>query len=136
MEQYSPAPYLATLINCAFWVLYGLPTVHPHSILVLTINCSGLVIELVYLSLFLIYSERKKRLKLILIMLAEFVFIALFTLLVLTSLAHRPKLRLTIVGSISILGSFIMYASPLLVMVSFPWNSSLYYNALIILSHF
>ncbi|KAM7525912.1 hypothetical protein LguiA_015814 [Lonicera macranthoides] len=116
VEQYSPAPYLATLINCAFWVLYGLPMVHPHSIPVLTINGSGFIIELVYLSLFLIYSERKKRLKLILIMLAEFIFIAVSALLVLTTLAHRPKLRLTIVGSISMLGCSIMYASPLLVM--------------------
>ncbi|THG08507.1 hypothetical protein TEA_002140 [Camellia sinensis var. sinensis] len=60
VEQYSAAPYLATLINCGLWVLYGLPMVHPHSLLVITINGSGLVIELVYLLLFLTYTDRKE----------------------------------------------------------------------------
>ncbi|KAF4374403.1 hypothetical protein G4B88_026290 [Cannabis sativa] len=49
MEQYSTVPYLATLINCLVWTLYGLPFIHPGSILVVTINGSGLVIELTYL---------------------------------------------------------------------------------------
>ncbi|XP_039004409.1 bidirectional sugar transporter SWEET7-like [Hibiscus syriacus] len=36
VEQFSPAPYLATLINCMVWVIYGLPMVHPNSTLVVT----------------------------------------------------------------------------------------------------
>ncbi|KAK2978641.1 hypothetical protein RJ640_019098 [Escallonia rubra] len=115
VEQYSPAPYLATLVNCGLWVVYGLPMVHPHSTLVLTINGSGFAIELVYLLLFLIYSDRKKRLKVLLIMLAEFAFIAVLALLVLT-LTHSIKLRSAIVGSISVFGCFLMYASPLSIM--------------------
>ncbi|KAK9117101.1 hypothetical protein Sjap_016048 [Stephania japonica] len=38
VEDFSPNPYLAALINCVMWVFYGLPFVHPHSILVVTIN--------------------------------------------------------------------------------------------------
>lgn len=83
--------YLATLINCGIWVVYGLPMVHPHSTLVLIVSTLGFVIELVYLSLFLVYPERKKRLKLLLIMLAEFVIIALLVL----TLAHSTNLRLS-----------------------------------------
>ncbi|KAK3030623.1 hypothetical protein RJ639_035827 [Escallonia herrerae] len=90
--------------------------VHPHSTLVVTINGSGFAIELVYLLLFLIYSDRKKRLQVLLIMLAEFVFIAVLALLVLT-LTHSIKLRSAIVGSICIFGCFLMYASPLSIMV-------------------
>ncbi|KAB2054344.1 hypothetical protein ES319_A12G249400v1 [Gossypium barbadense] len=72
VEQYSPVPYLATLINCMVWVIYGLPMVHPNSTLVITINGAGTAIELVYLTLFLIFChDKKKRLKGLLIALVE-----------------------------------------------------------------
>ncbi|PSR91418.1 Bidirectional sugar transporter like [Actinidia chinensis var. chinensis] len=115
VEQFSSAPYLATLINCGLWVLYGLPMVHPHSILVVTINGFGTFIEFVYLLLFLWYSDRRKRLKVLVIMLVECVALATLALLVLT-LTHSTKLRSTIVGSIAMLGNVMMYASPLSVM--------------------
>ncbi|KAL3817897.1 hypothetical protein ACJIZ3_003802 [Penstemon smallii] len=115
VEQYSPIPYLATFINCALWVLYGLPLVHPHSTLVVTINGTGFVIEIVYLSLFLIYSDPKKRLKLVAIVAMECIFVAVLALLVLT-LAHDTKLRSAIVGSICMVGNIMMYAAPLSVM--------------------
>ncbi|KAI3453352.1 hypothetical protein Pfo_010015 [Paulownia fortunei] len=115
VEQYSPVPYLATFINCGLWVLYGLPLVHPNSTLVVTINGTGFVIEIVYLSLFLIFSDSKKRLRLMLIVVAECIFMAVLALLVLT-LAHTTKLRSAIVGSICMVGNIMMYASPLAVM--------------------
>ncbi|XP_052171127.1 bidirectional sugar transporter SWEET4-like [Diospyros lotus] len=115
VEQYSAAPYLATLVNCCLWVLYGLPMVQPHSLLVVTINGSGTVIELVYLLLFLRFSDARKRLRVLAIMLIELVFVAALALSVLT-LAHTTKLRSTIVGSIAIVGNIMMYASPLSVM--------------------
>ncbi|XP_020970395.1 bidirectional sugar transporter SWEET7b [Arachis ipaensis] len=31
VEEFKPDPYIATVLNCAFWVFYGLPFVHPHS---------------------------------------------------------------------------------------------------------
>ncbi|PWA58227.1 hypothetical protein CTI12_AA311670 [Artemisia annua] len=34
VEQYSPVPYLASFFNCGLWVLYGMPFVHPNSLLV------------------------------------------------------------------------------------------------------
>ena len=61
VEQYSAIPYVATLLNCMLWVFYGLPIVHPNSILVVTINGIGLVIEAAYLTIFFIYSDSKKR---------------------------------------------------------------------------
>ena len=61
VEEFLPDPYLATLLNCMLWVFYGLPIVHPNSILVVTINGVGLVVEGVYLIIFFIYSPNKKR---------------------------------------------------------------------------
>ncbi|KAK4400275.1 Bidirectional sugar transporter SWEET7 [Sesamum angolense] len=115
VEQYSPVPYLATFINCGLWVLYGLPLVHPHSTLVVTINGTGFVIEILYLSLFLIFSDSKKRLRLVVIVVAECIFVAALALLVLT-LVHTTKLRSAIIGSICMVGNIMMYASPLAVM--------------------
>ncbi|XP_076890478.1 bidirectional sugar transporter SWEET4-like [Bidens hawaiensis] len=115
VEQFSPVPYLATFANCMIWVLYGLPMVHPHSILVITINGAGFVIEAAYLLLFLIYSNRNKRIKIVLIALVELVFVGVLALLVLT-VAHTTKVRSNIVGTIAIVGNIMMYASPLSVM--------------------
>ncbi|KAG8662006.1 bidirectional sugar transporter SWEET4 [Manihot esculenta] len=115
VEQYSATPYLATLVNCMVWVLYGLPMVHPKSLLVVTINGSGTAIEFIYIILFIIYADKKKRVKVILIVLIEIIFIAAVAVLVLT-LAHTTKKRSMIVGLVCICFNIMMYASPLSVM--------------------
>jgi len=118
VEQFSPIPYLATLVNCMVWTLYGLPMVHPNSILVVTINGSGSVLELIFVTLFLIYSDGKKRLKVLLWLLLELAFIAALTSVTLTQV-HSLKKRSEIVGTICILFNIMMYASPLSIMVIF-----------------
>lgn len=60
-EEFKADPYLATLLNCMLWVFYGIPIVHPNSILVVTINGIGLVIEAAYLVIFFLYANNKKR---------------------------------------------------------------------------
>ncbi|KAF5774706.1 putative SWEET sugar transporter [Helianthus annuus] len=115
VEQFSPVPYLVTFVNCGIWVLYGLPMVHPHSLLLVTVNAAGFLIETIYLLLFLIYSNRKQRIKVQLIMLAELVFLTILSLLALT-VAHTTKVRSDIVGPIAIVGNIMMYAAPLSVM--------------------
>lgn len=117
VEQFSPVPYLATFINCGLWVLYGLPWVQPHSLLVITINGTGLGIEVVYLVLFLLYCDRKQRTKVVLIAVVEIIFLAALAFCVLT-FVHETKKRAAIVGSICMVGNILMYASPLSVMVN------------------
>jgi hypothetical protein len=63
VEEFKADPYLATLLNCMLWVFYGLPIVHPNSILVVTINGVGLVVEAIYLMIFFIYAPNKKRVR-------------------------------------------------------------------------
>lgn len=117
VEQYSATPYLATLVNCMAWVLYGLPIVHPNSLLVVTVNGAGTVIEFLYIIVFIIYSDKKKRVKVILIVVVELIFTAALATMVL-NLAHTTKKRSAIVGFICIFFNIAMYASPLSVMVS------------------
>uniref|UniRef100_A0A7N0R9Q2 Bidirectional sugar transporter SWEET n=1 Tax=Kalanchoe fedtschenkoi TaxID=63787 RepID=A0A7N0R9Q2_KALFE len=115
VEQFSPVPYLATFVNCMVWVLYGLPVVRPNSTLVVTINGTGVFIEIVFLSLFLIYSAGKTRRKVALIAIGEIIFIAAVAVLALT-LAHTHSKRTLVVGIICIVFNVGMYASPLSVM--------------------
>ncbi|RLM80967.1 bidirectional sugar transporter SWEET4 [Panicum miliaceum] len=115
VEQYSPVPYIATLLNCMIWVLYGLPLVHPHSMLVITINGTGLVIELTYVTLFLHCSRGAARRKVFLLVVAEIVFVGVVAVLVL-NLAHTYERRSMIVGILGVLFGIGMYAAPLSIM--------------------
>nr|GMD97524.1 bidirectional sugar transporter SWEET4-like [Ipomoea batatas] len=116
VEQFSAAPYLATFLNCGMWMLYAIPSVHPNSFFLMTINGAGITIDIVFLLVFLFFSDTKKRIRVALIVLAEVVFIAALAIMVLT-LAHTWKLRSAIVGSIVVVCSMLMYASPLAIMV-------------------
>ncbi|XP_047340464.1 bidirectional sugar transporter SWEET7-like [Impatiens glandulifera] len=115
VEQYSPVPYIATIGNCALWVLYGLPDVTPGSTLVISINGAGFVIQLVYLLVFICYSDKKRRVRMVAVIMVELVLVATLAVLVL-NLVHTRKLRSRIIGIICIFGNVCMYASPLSVM--------------------
>ncbi|KAG6491712.1 hypothetical protein ZIOFF_046648 [Zingiber officinale] len=97
------------------WVAYGLPAVHPHSMLVITINGSGLVIELAYVLLFVIYSRGAQRARVASAVVAETVFVGAVALLVLM-LAHTHERRSMIVGILCVCFGTMMYAAPLSVM--------------------
>ncbi|CAN6482783.1 unnamed protein product [Victoria cruziana] len=115
VEDFSPIPYLATVLNCAVWVLYGLPFVHPHSILVATINGAGLVIEFFYLLLYFLYSTKQQKVKTTLILSVELVFMATVVTVTLAAL-HTHESRSLMVGILGIIFGTCMYASPLSVM--------------------
>ncbi|KAJ4824723.1 Peptidyl-prolyl cis-trans isomerase, chloroplastic [Turnera subulata] len=52
VEEFQPYPYVATVLNCLFWIFYGLPIVKPDSILVVTIN--GVAYALIKLDVFML----------------------------------------------------------------------------------
>ncbi|RRT54623.1 hypothetical protein B296_00016933 [Ensete ventricosum] len=121
VEQFHATPYLATLLNCMFWILYGLPMVHPHSTLILTINGSGLVIELVYVLIFLRCSDRARKLRVFLVLLAEILLVGAVAAADLT-LVHGYQRRSLIVGVLCVVFGTVMYAAPLSVMVGFGFS--------------
>ncbi|GMI95519.1 hypothetical protein like AT4G10850 [Hibiscus trionum] len=116
VEQFSPVPYLVTLINCMVWMIYGLPMVHPNSTLLLTINGAGIAIEVVFLTLFLVFChDKKRRLTVLLIVMVELISVATLATLALT-VVHTTQRRSMVVGIIGMLSSIMMYAAPLSVM--------------------
>lgn len=113
---YSGFPYVMTILNCALWVLYGLPIVKPNSILVSTINGIGLGIEIIYTLIFLIFcKDRKTLLRLVGLILLISSFFAAVTLATLLKF-HDHKKRYTTIGTICIIFNVFMYASPLSIM--------------------
>ncbi|CAL5444654.1 hypothetical protein CsSME_00053332 [Camellia sinensis var. sinensis] len=117
VQEFKPYPYVATVLNCAMWIFYGLPVVHPDSILVVTINGVGLLIEIVYVLIFLTYSNWPKRKKILIALLVEVIFMAIVVFITMTFL-HTTKARSTLVGLLCIVFNIIMYTSPLTVMRS------------------
>ncbi|XP_014492417.1 bidirectional sugar transporter SWEET6b-like [Vigna radiata var. radiata] len=115
VEEFKPDPYIATVLNCAFWVFYGMPFVHPNSLLVVTINGVGLVFEFVYLAIFFIYATNKGRKKVSILLLIEAIFFAGIILITLLAL-HGTKKRSLIVGIICDVFNVMMYVSPLTIM--------------------
>ncbi|XP_055831476.1 bidirectional sugar transporter SWEET5-like [Solanum dulcamara] len=113
--EFKPDPYIATVLNCAVWVFYGMPFVHPDSLLVITINGFGLAIELLYVSIFFIYSDWAKRRKIIIALIIEAIFMAILIFITLTFL-HGTKDRSMLIGIVAIVFNVIMYTSPLTVM--------------------
>ncbi|XP_008800934.2 bidirectional sugar transporter SWEET5-like [Phoenix dactylifera] len=115
VEDFSPIPYLATFLNCMLWVFYGLPVVHPNSILIVTINGIGFVLEAIYLTIFFIYAPNRSRLKVLKILAVELVFMGSVVAGVIAG-EHTYKKRTFIVGIFCVIFGSCMYASPLSVM--------------------
>ncbi|KAJ3670841.1 hypothetical protein LUZ60_008267 [Juncus effusus] len=126
VQQFSPMPYLATLMNCTLWVVYGLPFIHPHSVLVLTINGTGMLLEAIYLAVFFSFSPRKLRKRIIGVIIGEAIFVAAVLAGVLTG-AHTQHKRTQIVGILCVIFGTCMYAAPLSIMKSVIQEKSVKY---------
>ncbi|CAN8266108.1 unnamed protein product [Cochlearia groenlandica] len=115
VEEYKADPYLATVLNCALWVFYGLPMVHPDSLLVITINATGLAIELIYLSIFFYFSPTPRKVKVGLWLIGEIVFVGIIATCTLL-LFHTHNQRSSFVGILCVIFVSLMYIAPLTIM--------------------
>lgn len=57
-ENYKGAPYITTLLSTSLWTFYGL--LKPD-ILVVTVNGAGAIFQLTYVTLFLMYAPKDKK---------------------------------------------------------------------------
>ncbi|XP_074317605.1 bidirectional sugar transporter SWEET4-like [Silene latifolia] len=116
VDKYSATTYLVTFLNAMLWSIYGMPFIQPNNILVSTIAGIGLVIELVYLTLFVIYSDgKKKKLTVTFITLAEILAVGIALAMVLF-FAKTSKRRALVIGLLGDVSGVVMYAAPLSVM--------------------
>nr|XP_027122395.1 bidirectional sugar transporter SWEET5-like [Coffea arabica] len=114
VQHFKPDPYLATILNCALWVFYGLPIVKEDSILVSTINGVGFAIEVIFIAIFVIYSDWPKRRKIFMFLVIEAIFFAI--VVIITVAALHGNQRSLFVGVLSLIFNIMMYFSPLTIM--------------------
>ncbi|CAL5198271.1 unnamed protein product [Lathyrus oleraceus] len=115
VQDFKPDPYVVTILNCAVWSFYGMPFISESNTLVVTINGFGFFLEIVYTSIFFLYSNGSKRKKILMAILAEIVFLVLVIFIVMYFIENQKERRL-VVGFICIIFNILMYFSPLTVM--------------------
>ncbi|CAH8280608.1 unnamed protein product [Arabidopsis lyrata] len=115
VSEFKPDPYVATVLNCMMWTFYGLPFVQPDSLLVITINGTGLFMELVYVTIFFVFATSPVRRKITIAMVIEVIFMAVVIFCTMYFL-HTTKQRSMLIGILCIVFNVIMYAAPLTVM--------------------
>ncbi|XP_042053953.1 bidirectional sugar transporter SWEET17-like [Salvia splendens] len=112
-EEFESLPYICTLLNCELWTYYGI--IKPDSYLVATINAFGVVAEITYIALFLIFAppNSNKRLNTALLVGIVNVGFVASTFLVTCFVLDGEDLRIDSIGFLSAALNIIMYASPL-----------------------
>ncbi|KAK4488495.1 hypothetical protein RD792_004259 [Penstemon davidsonii] len=114
-EEFHPYTFLACMMNCMFWVFYGLPIVHPDSTLVITINGIGLFLELLYLTIFFAFTNKKNKRIIVTGVLVELVALAAVVFITLLCFNTHEK-RSMFVGIVCVVFGIIMYGSPLTIL--------------------
>eukprot|EP00250_Pteridium_aquilinum_P012006 c20449_g1_i1 orf=305-1168(+) len=114
-KEFSGLPYVCTLFNCLIWVLYGLPIVKPHSLLIITINVFGVAMELFFISLYVAFAIKQSKIKMTRYMACVALLYAVIIVITLFAL-HSLTSRQLVVGSLCVVIAVAMYAAPLSVM--------------------
>ncbi|CAI8590115.1 unnamed protein product [Vicia faba] len=112
-EDFSSFPYICTLLNSSLWTYYG--TIKAGEYLVATVNGFGILVETIYILLFLIYAPQKMRVKTAILVGILDVGV-LGAAVVATQLALEGEARSGAVGIMGAALNILMYASPLAVM--------------------
>ncbi|KAG6434283.1 hypothetical protein SASPL_105907 [Salvia splendens] len=113
-EEFESFPYVCTLLNSSLWTYYGI--IKPGSYLVATVNGFGVVVEIVYVALFLIFAPPNKRVRTAIVVGILNVGFLAATLLA-TYFLLEIDLRIDAIGFISSGLNILMYASPLSAML-------------------
>ncbi|XP_018717041.1 uncharacterized protein LOC104415615 isoform X1 [Eucalyptus grandis] len=58
-EEFESIPYVFKLLNAYFWTYYGI--VKPDSVVVATVNGFGVVVEIIFVAIFLLYAPPRMR---------------------------------------------------------------------------
>ncbi|XP_078158808.1 bidirectional sugar transporter SWEET16-like [Carex rostrata] len=112
-EDFEPTPYAVTLLSSLLWVYYGVTK--PDAYLVATVNGVGVVLEAIYVVLFLVFAKPSQRVRtaLLVLILDVGVFGAVF--LVTRFAIEDESLKIVAIGTIGAFLNVIMYGSPLAV---------------------
>ncbi|KAH0980704.1 hypothetical protein GBA52_007881 [Prunus armeniaca] len=109
-EEFESVPYVSKLLNAYFWVYYGL--IKPNSVLVATVNIFGAVVEIVFLTIFLLFAPPRMKARTAMLVVALNVAFPAAAILLTQFLLHGDQ-RIDAAGLLCSVFSMIAYASPL-----------------------
>ncbi|XP_024023670.1 bidirectional sugar transporter SWEET16 [Morus notabilis] len=109
-EEFESIPYVSKLLNAYFWIYYGL--IKPDSLLVATVNMFGAVVEIIFLTIFLLFAPPRMKIRTaILVVVLDVVFPAAAILC--THFLLHGDTRIDVAGLLCVAFSMVAYASPL-----------------------
>lgn len=114
-KEYSGLPYMCALFNSMLWVLYGMPFVKPHSMLIISINVFGVAMELFFISMYLAFAAKQRKIQMMKYLTGVTTLYSAILVIILVAL-HSLSSRQQVVGSLGVVLSTTMYAAPLSVM--------------------
>lgn len=113
-EEFSGFPYAIALLNSLLYTWYGSPLISNglDDILVLTINGVGIVLEFVFVCIYLKYAPRNAKLEMVRTFVGVIMVFASISIVSLVALDDK-KHRKMLVGTSGMIATVVMYASPL-----------------------
>ncbi|KAF5454112.1 hypothetical protein F2P56_023800 [Juglans regia] len=112
-EEFESFPYICTLLNSSLWTYYGVTK--PGSLLVATVNSFGVVVEIVFISLFLVFAPPRIRAKTATLVAVLNVGFLAGVMLITGFLLHGDT-KIDVIGFLAAGLNIVMYASPLAAM--------------------
>ncbi|KAM5554496.1 bidirectional sugar transporter SWEET17 [Rosa sericea] len=109
-EEFESIPYISKLLNAYFWVYYGF--IKPNSVLVATVNVFGAAVEIVFLTIFLLFAPPRMKVRTAILVVVLDVAFPGATILLTHFLLDGDK-RIDVAGLWCVIFSMIAYASPL-----------------------
>ncbi|RWR86334.1 bidirectional sugar transporter SWEET2a [Cinnamomum micranthum f. kanehirae] len=106
----SGLQYICSLLNCLICLWYGLPFVSPNVIMIATVNSVGAIFQLIYITTFIIYAEKARKVKTTGLLVSVF---GVFAIISLVSMKLDPLLRRTFVGYLSLASFVSLFATSL-----------------------
>lgn len=112
-EGFQSLPYVVALFSAMLWIYYAFVK-REAALLLITINTFGIVVESIYLAIFLFYAPRKPRLSTIKLLLLLNVF-GFGAMLLSTLYLSKGAKRLAIIGWICLVFNISVFAAPLFI---------------------
>ncbi|XP_015067685.1 bidirectional sugar transporter SWEET10-like [Solanum pennellii] len=109
-EGYQSIPYVIALFSCMLWIYYAF--LKTNTTLLITINSFGMLIETIYVSLFLYYAPKKARVNTVKMLLLTVVG-GFGAIILVTQFLFKGVVRGQIVGWICLIFSLCVFVAPL-----------------------
>ncbi|XP_060171357.1 bidirectional sugar transporter SWEET12-like [Lycium barbarum] len=109
-EGYQPIPYVIALFSAMLWIYYAF--LKTNTTLLITINSFGCFIETIYVGFYLFYAPKEAQVQTVKLLLLS-VIGGFGAIVLVTQFLFEGVVRVQVVGSICLVSSLCVFATPL-----------------------